>query len=499
MKSVLLTIFSCLSILSFAQPGQGPEATQIKNTLLTPAFWQGKPGVEVVRAEIAKGNNPSELNSASYDPVVMAINSGAPDESILYLMEQKGNDVNKLTHDKRTYIFWAASKGNTKIMKYLLSKGAKINITGSHGYTPLLFAAVGGQKNTEVYDLLIAHGLNIKTNVSPEGANALLLAIGSDNNLELTKYFQSKGVDIKSVDNEGNTAFNYAARSGNIAVMKSLLAQGVKFTNEAMVLASLGGRRGSNSIEVFQYLESLGIKPNTVSKSGANALHGIVRRPGQTDLVKYFLSKGTDVNQKDDEGNTVFMNAAASSDLPTIELLFSSLKDINTVNETGASALALAVKSNTPDVIEYLLDKGAKVNIEDTKGYNLGYYLIESFNTRTATTFESRLKLLLGKGLNLTTPQKDGNTLFHLAVAKNDLELLKKLSGLGIDINAKNKEGNTALHKAAMISKNDEVLRYLISLGAAKDIKTEFEETAYDLAKENGFLKKQGIAVDFLK
>ncbi|HOZ84041.1 MAG TPA: ankyrin repeat domain-containing protein [Niabella sp.] len=499
MKSFFLSLFSLAVISATAQPGGGPPPPAHKNAFLNQSFWQAKPSVETIKSTIANGNNPAELNSNSFDPVVFAINSDAPAESILYLLAQKGNEVNKLTHDARTYIFWSASKGNIEIMKWLLSNGAKIDMVDSHGLSPLNFAANGGQKNIAVYDLLIKAGADLTKDVDHDGANALLLAVGGDNDLSLTQYFQSKGLDIKSTDTEGNTAFNYAARTGNIVLMKKLLDKGVKFTNNAMVMASIGTRRGFNNIEVFEYLESLGIKPSTTSQSGANALHSIVRRPGQEKLINYFLSKGTNVNQKDEEGNTVFMNAAVGSDMATLELLNKTVKDINATNEAGATALALAVKGNTPEVVAYLIDKGANLNILDAKGNNLAFYLTESYNPRTAASFEPKLKLLQTKGLNIATPQQDGNTLYHLAVTKNNLDLLKKVSAYGVDINAKNKEGVTALHKAAMLSKTDDMLRFLISLGAAKEIKTEFDETAFDLATENGFLKKEKISIDFLK
>jgi ankyrin repeat protein len=101
------------------------------------------------------------------------------------------------------------------------------------------------------------------------------------------------------------------------------------------------------------------------------------------------------------------------------------------------------------------------------------------------------------KGFDLKAPQKNGNSLYHLAVAKNDLSLVKKLEPLQIDVNLHNSEGLTALHKTAMASKNETILQYLLSIGAKKDIVTYFKETAFGLATENESLSKSDLT--FLK
>lgn len=493
-----------LMIISFGASAQ-------QNKLLDNSFWQAAPDVTTVKSVIVEGNNPAQLNSNSFDPVVMAINAQAPNTTILYLLDQPGNDVKKLTHDGRTYLHWAAMRGNDEVMAYLLNKGADVNLKDSHGTTPLLFAAGGGQQNTKVYDQLIAHGDDLKKDITEEGANALLLAIVSDKDFTLTNYFISKGLSLNSVDAAGNNAFSYVARSGNIDQMKALIVKGIKPTPNAILMAAQGGggRRGGPDIgvPVFQYLESLNIKPTFTGKSGDNALHYVVRKPNQLAVVKYFLEKGVDPNQVDESGNNALMYAAsANRDTAVIALLTSRVKNINQINKKGQTALTMAIGTNSPDVSRYLIAKGASANVLDTKGNNLAYYVVENYrpqpqNGSAAPTddFDARLALLKDKGINLAAPQKDGNTLYHIAVAKNNIALVKRLAPLGIDINAKNNEGITALHKAALIAKDDSMMKYLISIGAKKDAVTNFKETAFDLASENESLKKNNITLNFLK
>ncbi len=514
MKRIFLVIF----ILStFALRAQ-------KNIFLDQSFWKGNPDVARVQSELQKGNNPSESNNMGFDPVVYAINAQASTVVIKFLLNQKGNDVNKITHDARTYIFWAANRGNVEVVEYLISKGATMNIEDSHGMTPISFAANGGQTNTKIYDALIKAGADIKQK-SQEGASLLLLGIANDKDLTLTNYFISKGLSLKDTDGAGNTAFNYVAKTGNIELMKSLLAKGVKYNNNAIIMAAQGARGSSNTLEVYQYLESLHIKLTSVNSNGENVLHAIARKPNQEAIVRYFLFQGVDANQQDKEGNTPFSIAASfNRDSAVVALLLSHTKNINQVNKKGVSAVAMAVRNNSPEIVQFLISKGTDVNGYDAEGNNLTYYLVQSYNTQSpgaqapngqqanrgasnvqganpqkADVFGLKMKILQEAGFNLASPQKDGNTLYHLAIAKNDLSLLRRIEDLHIDVNSKNKEGLTPLHKAAMLSKDDVILRYLLSIGAKKDITTEFKETALDLAKENEYLSKNNVITDFLK
>ena len=107
--------------------------------------------------------------------------------------------------------------------------------------------------------------------------------------------------------------------------------------------------------------------------------------------------------------------------------------------------------------------------------------------------------MLIDSGFNLTSTSGKGNNLYHLAVQKNNTQLLDILHAIKVSLNVKNDEGYTALHIAAMQAEDDQVLKYLIEKGADKTITTSFQETAYDLAKENEILIQKDVSIDFLK
>lgn len=485
--------FTLLTLLSLSVYGQ-------KNTLHDQAFWRDKPSLDKIKAEIANGNSPSAANAAGLDAVVLAINAQASNEAIQFLLAQPGNEVNKPIVYGRTYMFWAANRGNTELMEYLMSKGAKANIKDELGYSVLTYAASGGQSNTKVYDLCISQGADPKKERIRGGANALLLVAPYDKDFSLINYFIAKGVDVKSVDSTGNTAFDYALRSATVPVLKALVAKGVKYSPNAMVTASIGSRAASNTLDVYQYLEELKLNPKATNANGDNALHYVARRPKQTEIIKYFLAKGLDVNTTNNDGVTPFMNAASgNNDLESLNLLLPLVKNINQVNKKGTSALAMAIRRNTPEVVQLLIDKGADVKVVDAEGYNLAYYLVPSYNVQRPEAFEAKLKIITGKGFDMAATQGNGNTLYHLVLVRNGIQLLKRIEEFKVDVNAKNKEGLAPLHKAAMTAKDDSILKYLLSIGAKKDVTTEFKETAFDLARENEYLTKQHISIDFLK
>lgn len=469
------------------------------NVFLDRDFWNTKPSIETIDLKIKEGNDIAQANANNFDGVTQAILQDAPNASIAYAISKKGNDVNKLTHDGRTYIFWAANKGNHELVQFLIDNGAKTDITDDKGSSIINFAAGSGQKNTKVYDVLIKNGANLKTDLTLSGANALLLVAAHDTDFSLINYFVSKGLDLNSVDANGNGIFNYAAKTGNITLMKQLLEKGIHGNDNAFIFAAQGARGTKNGIEVYKFLESTGLNPIAVSKDGETALHILATRSKDLEVINYFIEKGADVNQADALGNTPFMNAANSNTLETITLFSKTLKNSNHTNKKGESALALAVANNSADIVDFLLNNKADISVVDHSGNDLTTYLMQSYTAKTEADFNRKLQLLLKQGFEFGKPQANGNTLYHLALDKNDVAALKFIQQSKTDVNAKNDEGITPLHKAAMKANDTEILKYLISIGAKKNVHTEFDETAYDLASENELLLAQNVSLEFLK
>ncbi|EDP94874.1 ankyrin repeat domain-containing protein [Kordia algicida OT-1] len=485
-----------LSSVSFAQKS---------NAFLSRAYWKTNPTIIDIEKKIAEGNDIAELDGNMFDAVSMALIEKVDNETIKYILSKKGNDVNKLTHDGRTYIFWAAYRNNLEMMRFLVEKGAKTDIIDSHGYSLVNFAAVTGQLNTELYNLCLTYGANFSTDTNKQGANALLLVAPFAKNFEIIEYFTSNGLSIKSTDAHGNGIFNYAAKGGNITFLKSLVDKGIDYrkiskNNEnAIIFASRGLRRKTNSLSTFKYLVSLGISANITTNEGETPLHSLASKSKDIATFKFFIGEGVDANQVNKDGNTALLIAAYRNEETIVQYLISNTKNSNHQNKEGRSALANAVYRNSPEIVALLLKNNADVTVVDKEGHNLGYYLLKNFESQKQDNFDKKLAMLQAKGFNLTKPQANGNTLYHLAIDNENLDLIKYIKSLNVNVNQKNKEGITPLHLAVMKAKNTKIIKYLLSIGADKSQKTDFEETAYDLAKENEILQKENIDINFLK
>jgi len=500
MKSLLKYFFLFLFLGIFQN-----VSSQKKNDLLDRSFWKGQPTISEIEQKIKEGHSATEMTQFNFDATVYALLENNSLETIKFLLSQ-GNSIDKITHDGRSYLMWAAYKGNLEVMKYLVAEGSKLDIIDQHGYSLFMFPASTGQTNLEMYDYMISD-LDVKIQEEKDryGRNALIACASRIQDFTLVDYFISKGLDINSVDKKGNGMFHYAAQTGNEEVMKKL-AEDYKVntavnekTNENAIL--FASRRFSRSgaetpLSFYQFLEKeFDLDPTIVANDGNTVLHNLATRTKNLDLLKYFVEKGVDPNILDEKNNNTLILAASRANHEIIDYLISKTADVNIKNKEGMSGLTRATRSNSIDVMKLLVENGANIDVLDRSGNNLGFHLVDSYSD--GEVFEEKAEYLVSQGLDIKATQNGNTTLLHHAIKKNDVDLLKVLLSYGIEINAKDENGETALHKAALQSQDEKMLMYLVEAGAETEITTAFDESAYDLAKNNEMLADKDLA--FLK
>ena len=497
MKNIfLILILSSFYNFIFCQDVQ-------KNIFLDRDFWKSKPSVELVKTKIGEGNDPVEQDDFGFDAVSYGIIDNTPIETIKYLLTLAGNPVTKKTHGNITYLLWAAYKGNIQLTKYLIEMGSDIEFTTERGTNILLMSGFGGQQDTLLYDYFLSKGVNINS-CNSNKINILLALAGSDaNDINTFNYLISKGLDWNYKDDEKNGFFHYAARAGNIENMKLALKENIDYNlynsrgENAMFFASYGRRRSEIILNTLTFLDSLGLKVNIVNNIEETPLHHAVKR-GNTEIIKFFLDHGIDVNKIDENGNTAFINSIFGK-LENIQMLLPLINEINHKNKDGHSALSKSVIYAKKDVFKFLIKKGANLNIEDENKDDLISLAFKNYSERKEEDYKYIIDTLVNMGVIIKSNYSEGNTLLHYAVEKNNMFLVKKALELNADPNYKNQLGLTSLHLAAMKATNIDITEVLIEAGANKKILTDYGESSYDLASENEILISNNIDITHLQ
>ena len=390
MKYLFLLCLIGITMIVKAQEG---------NVFLNRDYWKTNPSIEEVKREIQNGHSISELDRYDFDAVSWAILENVDNTTIKQMIMMEGNGANKITHDGRSYVFWAAYKNNLDLMSFLIEKGTDMKLIDAHGYSLANFCALTGQLNKELYELCIQHGSVLSEEKNKDGANALLLIVPFLENSEMIRYFEDKGLDLNTMDANGNNAFVYAARSGNQRMMKLFMDHGMdpKTNNSAaLFFAARGMRRKPNGLDVYQYLDSLGLDLKAVNNEKNNLLHVLARGSEDSLLLEYLVQKGVGVNDKnakgetpimkaiksnnkvslnvlnrnesdfdvqDDDGNSLWHHAIEHEDKEICLLLLKYNVELNAINQQGMSALHLAcMKGKNVDYLSFLVESGADIN-----------------------------------------------------------------------------------------------------------------------------------------
>jgi len=242
-----------------------------------------------------------------------------------------------------TPLIYAVRADDLDSVKALLAAGADINQVSGYGWSPLLVATQNRYYKLGAY--LLDHGADV--NLANKGAwTPLYLATDNRNiesgdypvrkgdmdHLDFIKVLLDKGANVNArmkdstetrtvftnqwLDENGATAFLRASQSGDVVLMKLLLAHGADpkidttlHVTALQVAAGIGWVEGityewstDQTIEAVKLLLDLGLDPNVQSDTGRTALHGAAHK-GSTAVVQILADHGAKLDVRD-YGNT---------------------------------------------------------------------------------------------------------------------------------------------------------------------------------------------------
>jgi ankyrin repeat protein len=443
-------IVAMLAVGSAAAAEQPPLITAARNgdVAAVRALVQQKADVKA-----AEGDGATALHWASYRDQL----------EIADVLLRAGADANAANDLGATPLWLAAQNGSAAMTRRLLQAGADPNKALAAGETPLMVAARAG--NTEVVDLLAAKGADLNVRAT-RGQTALMWAVAQKHS-DVVKVLIARGADLharsevwnevmavfphglldynRPIPHGRDTALLFAARVGDLASAKLLVAAGANVNDEdawgvsAAVLAAHSG-----FADLVAFLLDSGADANA-AKAGFTALHEAVMRRDEK-MAAMLLAHGADAN------------ARLGSWTPTRR----SSRDWNFAPElVGATPFWLAARFAQPTMMRLLADHGADPRFVHHASYHAG----DPAEPRReqATALMAAVGSVGGAGA-------EGGARAWVRPARAEpearvLEAVKLALELGVDPNASNLDGRTALD-AARALKYQSVAAFLTERGA---------------------------------
>jgi uncharacterized protein len=251
---------------------------------------------------------PAPKDGGALTPLVYAVRSNDV-ESVKVLLAA-GADVNQVTGYGWSPLLVATQNRYYQLGAFLLDHGADPNLANKGAWTPLYLAT--DNRNIENGDYPVRKG-----DMDHLDFIKLLLDKGANVNAQVKDSTETRTVFTNQwLDENGATAFLRASQSGDLALMKLLLARGadpkiatVLGVTALQVAAGIGWVEGityewseHDTLEAVRMLLDLGLDPNAQADTGRVALHGAAHK-GRPAVVQLLADHGARLDVRD-YGNT---------------------------------------------------------------------------------------------------------------------------------------------------------------------------------------------------
>lgn len=257
----------------------------------------------------------------------------------------------------QTALMWAAAEGHSGVIGGLLEAGADIKGTSNGGSTPLAFA--GAKGDVPSIKTLLAAGAD-PNHASPSGSRPLLIALANRHTNAALALLEAGALADAGDERAGNTPLHVAAQTGDLAVVKALLARNVDVNARTAAVGAAGGARGGGG---FFRAPNGALTPLMLAASG-----------GHPDVMRALVAAGGDPSLRSENGSNLVMLAAGAARVDTVKYAYDLDPRVDIVLPGGTTIMHLAVgvggrtQQQICEVVQFLADQGAALDEANDAG-----------------------------------------------------------------------------------------------------------------------------------
>ena len=417
-------------------------------------------------------------------PLIAAAHNGHL-ETVIALVNAK-IDIHKShsytessTYEYTPALWNAVRRGHSRVVSYLLSKGASTMQYTVNG-TSFLAAAENG--SVRIMKLLVnarstrPYALDFMNdnNVCP------IICAAYYNNIPLVKFLIEQKALILAANIHGITAYGWACSNDNLPLMKLLEDAGGDDTHLKR-WNGLFSAVSSNKIKAVHHIVKRGVSVNISSiQSGNSPLH-LAAKYGYTDMIRFLLDNGANPNAANYMKETPLYLAVQSGHLSAVKEILKcpNIYMTRAAVDTGLTAPMVCIQEmynaigrrdedKYMDIFTVLYQRGINTVVRPSTSIFGRMNIIEySLSMQQYNIFFMLVDSI--RYINATSPVHN-YTLLHFATFYSaPVAVIEALLNKGANINAVSDTDQTPLY-CALYRHNDDVVKLLLDRGANPNI-----------------------------